>query len=58
MAYNANTNWNNERSYLNGLISKGGGKGGGHHGRQRPAGAYHAAGSRDDDPESDKITVS
>ena len=24
-AYNANTNWNNERSYLNGLISKGGG---------------------------------
>lgn len=25
MAYNANTNWNNERSYLNGLISKGGG---------------------------------
>lgn len=23
--YNANTNWNNERSYLNGLISKGGG---------------------------------
>lgn len=25
MAYNANTNWNNERNYLNGLISKGGG---------------------------------
>lgn len=25
MAYNANTNWNNERSYLNSLISKGGG---------------------------------
>ena len=25
MAYNANTNWNNERSYLNVLISKGGG---------------------------------
>ena len=24
-AYNANTNWNNERNYLNGLISKGGG---------------------------------
>lgn len=25
MAYNANTKWDNERSYLNGLISKGGG---------------------------------
>lgn len=25
MAYNANTNWNNEKNYLNGLISKGGG---------------------------------
>lgn len=25
--YNANTNWNNERSYLNGLVSKGGGSG-------------------------------
>ena len=23
--YNANTKWDNERSYLNGLISKGGG---------------------------------
>lgn len=27
MAYNANTNWNNERSYLNGLVNKGGGNG-------------------------------
>ena len=34
----------------------GGGKGCGYHGRQRSAATYHAAGSRDDDPESDKIT--
>ena len=34
----------------------GGGKGYGHYRRQRAAETYHAAGSRDDDPESDKIT--